>query len=358
MIHIVVGAGFGDEGKGQTVAEILNSQASPSNYVIRFNGGHQAGHTVEHDGKRHVFSNFCAGTLHGVKSYWSQHCTIHPMGILNELKVLNKLGVEPVLHIDPFCPVTTPFDIECNHAETKHGTVGVGFGDTIQRQEDHFRIHAMDLLSPDVLYRKLELLQRFYYQSSHLACTAAENFYKDCQELLQRPGIQIMRPQELGDHPIFEGAQGILLDKEFGFFPHVTRSKCTAANAIHEIMRFKCLDDITINYVSRSYHTRHGMGPFTTVPPGLVLKENLVETNVNNDWQGEFRKSILDMDLLTYALRCSEVELSHFPAVRTLNFTCIDHHQKPNFYVMHNNIMKLVDEEELQTIGDEILQNV
>jgi adenylosuccinate synthase len=68
--------------------------------VIRFSGGHQAGHTVVTDDTRHVFSNFGSGTLRGVPTYWSKFCTVEPIGLLNELDALKIKGYNPILYID------------------------------------------------------------------------------------------------------------------------------------------------------------------------------------------------------------------------------------------------------------------
>ena len=83
---VVIGLGFGDEGKGL----VTNYLSSPSSLVCRFSGGHQAGHTVIENGKRHVFSNYGAGPLKGAPTYWSQFCTFEPIGFLKERAILRK----------------------------------------------------------------------------------------------------------------------------------------------------------------------------------------------------------------------------------------------------------------------------
>ncbi|MEM9930725.1 MAG: adenylosuccinate synthetase, partial [Bacteroidota bacterium] len=81
--HIVLGLAFGDEGKGVTTDYLCRQAERP--LVIRFSGGHQAGHTVvSPQGRRHVFSNFGAGTLAGAPTFWSKYCTFHPVGYANE----------------------------------------------------------------------------------------------------------------------------------------------------------------------------------------------------------------------------------------------------------------------------------
>jgi adenylosuccinate synthase len=148
-VSVVLGLGFGDEGKGLTT----NWLCKDNDLVIRFNGGHQAGHTVVIGENRHVFSNFGSGTLKGAPTYWSKYCTIDPLGIMEEYKALKSIGANPVLYIDPYCPVVTPFDIASNRIKEKtktHGSCGIGFGETVRRHESYFKLHALDLLFPSI----------------------------------------------------------------------------------------------------------------------------------------------------------------------------------------------------------------
>src|SRR5262245_8541204 len=100
---IIVGLGFGDEGKGLATDYFCSRHKNA--LVIRFNGGQQAGHTVFFkSGRKHIFSNFGAGSLRGVPTYWSKYCTFSPGFFLDELKLLK---ISPKFFIDKCCPVTT-----------------------------------------------------------------------------------------------------------------------------------------------------------------------------------------------------------------------------------------------------------
>jgi adenylosuccinate synthase len=325
MSKIVLGTGFGDEGKGATVSFLVSQSVRP--LVIRFNGGHQAGHTVVHGDVRHVHSNFGSGTLHGVPTYWSKHCTIHPKGILNEYKALKEKGVIPRLFIDPLCPVTLPLDIKYNQTMeglNNHGSVGVGFGATIERHEENRRIYAMDLLDPYILLYKLKLLGVSMFDDDTL------DFKSECARLQKI--VSIGRPVFGNCDIIFEGAQGILLDQEFGFFPHVTRSYCTAKNALQVIDEFK-LTPPEMFYVTRTYATRHGNGPMHNEEV-IKLRNNEQETNVKQTWQGAFRTGNLSMDWLQYAINCNRLVA---PGMRgTLVVTCVDQ-RNPIFPVYVKN---------------------
>ena len=141
---VVLGLGFGDEGKG-LVTDYLCPQHDDT-LVVRFSGGHQSGHTVvSKDGKKHTFAQFGSGTLRGVPTFWSKECTIHPAGMIKEYEALKKLGVDPVIFIDPLAPLTTFYDVFYNKAleisrKKAHGSCGVGFGATIERHESPVKV--------------------------------------------------------------------------------------------------------------------------------------------------------------------------------------------------------------------------
>ena len=326
--RIVIGAGFGDEGKGNTTSFLVSQEQNP--LVVRFNGGHQAGHTVVFNGKRHVFSSFGSGTLQGAATFISRFCTIYPFAIFNEYETLQKLGITPILFIDPLCPVTTPFDIINNQAQElikKHGTVGVGFGATIERHEAQYKIFAQDLQFPDVLRMKLLEYQTYFRQRSTYSTSeykqVEEQFLNQAEIFQKLDGIEIRRP-DIHSHSrvIFEGAQGILLDQNFGFFPYVTRSNTTCKNAMRLIDEWNLEKWPEVYYVTRSYQTRHGRGPMTNEGLLPALINNKDETNVNGIWQGKLRTGLLDLDLLRYAIKC---DVNLFPHnIHNLVITCID----------------------------------
>lgn len=304
---IVVGLGFGDEGKGVVTSSLVKDSNNP--LVIRFNGGHQAGHTVVKDGYRHVFSSFGSGTLHGAPSYWSSYCTVYPTALMNEYQILKPF--KPILYIDPMCPITTPFDIRYNQGNNKHGSVGVGFGATIQRQKDHYTLFAKDLKYPSVLLTKLKQISRYYNDFCNV-----DSFIEDVHAMLMV--VEIGKPSLKRDL-VFEGAQGILLDQWFGFFPHVTRSNTTSKNALTLFDSSKY--DSRVLLVTRTYQTRHGKGPMTNEGKRIELFNNENETNVYNEPQGHFRTSPLDNDLINYAVECDD---SVCNLKKSIIMTCCD----------------------------------
>lgn len=325
---IVIGLGFGDEGKGLTTSFLSNR--SENSMIVRTNGGHQAGHTVVVDGHRHVFSNFGSGTLQGYPTYWSEYCTFSPIGVLNEYNALKKVkGLEPKLYVHPLCPVSTPFDKQFNCAlekEKQHGSCGVGFGATIQRQEDYYKLFVQDLFHERILWQKLLAIKSYYAKKGCNTDVSMEDFMYVCNEVKKIITVDYSKNiLSLGYDFVFEGAQGVLLDQDFGFFPNVTRSNTTSKNPLQFIFDNNLSNRASeIFYITRAYQTRHGNGFMTNenIFSELKLKNNEKETNVTNEWQGKFRTSVLDIDLLNYALECD----SNFSRgiKKNLVITCVD----------------------------------
>jgi hypothetical protein len=152
--YAVIGAGFGDEGKG-LITDYLVHQGRPDlTMVVRFNGGAQAGHTVvTPQGKRHVFSHFGSGTLAGASTFLSEHFIVNPHLFCKEVGELVSVGCEEVtVIVDPRAVVTTPYDmfinraVERQRAGSRHGSVGVGINETIERSgHTGFKLTVGDL---------------------------------------------------------------------------------------------------------------------------------------------------------------------------------------------------------------------
>lgn len=333
--QILLGLAFGDEGKGVTTDYRCRQAERP--LVIRFSGGHQAGHTVTTPtGQRHVFSNFGAGTFAGAPTFWSKYCTFHPVGYANEREALLDKGVQPLLFVDGLAAVTTPYDLLYNRhleASQKHGSCGLGFGATVGRHEGPHKLHVLDLLDDFVLTQKLASVASYYqdklqvvydeavleqqlvhfhaaiaYCRQHLRCTSGRAFFAEAATTF--------------DTLIFEGSQGLLLDQEFGYFPHVTRAHVSSRNALAMIEEYD-LPSPELYYITRAYQTRHGNGPLTNEErPGPELHPTPYETNVFNPWQGEQRRSLLDLDQLRFTLAADAHYSAGLP--RNLVVTCLD----------------------------------
>lgn len=320
---VVIGAGFGDEGKGAKVDRLCRQHDTPP-LVVRFSGGHQAGHTVvTDDGRRHVFSQVGSGAFAGSDTLWSKHCTFEPLGFVNEVKALGKLGVVPRVMVDPDAPLVTPWDREAGRAveeSKKHGSCGVGFASTLLRHAN-CPLRVGDLLHPVALELRVRAVANYYgnYPSVELS-----HFLAACKEAARM--IEVMDERDAvanrkGDGIVFEGSQGVLLDMRHGFYPHMTMSRTTSLNARAMIERCR-LDPPRVWMVTRAYQTRHGNGPMTNEQLGSpVILPNRAETNVYNKWQGALRYAPLDIDMLMYSVYC---ESSDGGRPGGLTVTCLD----------------------------------
>uniref|UniRef100_A0A6M3JW66 Putative adenylosuccinate synthase n=1 Tax=viral metagenome TaxID=1070528 RepID=A0A6M3JW66_9ZZZZ len=322
MNKIVIGCGCGDEGKG-LFTDYLCSH-SENSLVVRFSGGHQAGHTVFTDKTNHIFSNFGSGTLRGRPTYWSKYCTVEPIGLLKELKLLLSKDINPLLYIDAKCPITTPYDIYMNRKldkENLHGTVGVGFGTTIEREEKHHSLTFNDLFYPDILISKLERIEEYYdlnnsYNNDYIEIN---EFLKSCKVIINHDCIQKIYEIPSSTNYIFEGSQGLLLDQNFGFFPNVTRSNTGCKNIVELLGN----DNFETYLVTRAYQTRHGNGFMTNEDIPHNILDNPLETNKQHKYQGEFRRSLLDVSLLEYAI--NKDDYIRESKNKNLVITCLDH---------------------------------
>ena len=313
----VIGLGFGDEGKGITTDYLASK--NPRALITRFSGGHQAGHTVQIGETRHVFSNFGSGTLRGNPTYWSEYCTVDPEGILKEYQILTALGITNIdLFIDAKAPVTTPFEKWYNqkYSDNQHGTCGVGVGQTYQREEDHFHLTFEDLFNPQIMNIRLNQIRKDYYRFKQNDDSMQDFLF--AVEAIKKIAMLTYGIPDGVSKIIFEGSQGLMLDQNIGFFPNVTRSNTGSKNILSMVNLFDPF------IVTRCYETRHGNGPMTGVefPVENPFVDNIVETNVNNKFQGEFRKAMLNIDTLKYAL-LKDGYL--WKADTTLVITCMDH---------------------------------
>jgi adenylosuccinate synthase len=354
-VIIIVGLGYGDEGKGMATSYF--GYRNKDSIVIRFNGGHQAGHTVVlKDGRKHVFSSFGSGTLQNIPTYWSRFCTFSPAYFLHEFNIL---PVRPILYLDQLSPVTTHYDVlfgralEAERGEKYLGSCGVGFGATVKRcYHDQVKLLAGDLFDSGKYIKKLKEIRIYYKvklerethfrftQFDHVEEDRKFNSYVEQLNKLKNEEIIILSNEEFifsenkWNNYIFEGAQGILLDQYFGDYPYVTSSNTTSKNAL-ELIRSNLSDkslNIELYYITRAYHTRHGQGPFKQVE--LLLTHFEFETNKFNNYQGSFRTGPLDIDLVNYALESDGILSVGID--KNLIITCVDQVDAENLSIFKN----------------------
>lgn len=347
--RVVIGAQFGDEGKGRLI-DYYASEVGSDGIVIRFNGGAQAGHTVvTPDGSRHVFSHVGSGAFVGAATFLSRFFVSNPILFLGELETLAAKGVKPLVHVDPQSPVTTPYDMMINQIverqrdEDRHGSCGIGFGETLERNLiPAYTLVVRDLADPSALAVKLDAIRRNYTparlarlgfadafaQNAHLFQSDAilEHFVVDASRFLEAVTFADARAATHGRHLLFEGAQGLLLDQDRGFFPHVTRSNTGLRNVL-ALARELDLTQLEVTYATRAYLTRHGAGPLPRELPEKPYAGVIDTTNVPNAYQGILRFAWLDLDLLGHAIAEDLADASQLPGlpIKTrLAITCLD----------------------------------
>lgn len=314
MAQVVIGLGFGDEGKGATTSYL--SSLNPDAVVVRYSGGSQAGHHVLlQDGRQHIFASYGSGTLLDNVTYIAGSACVNPIDLLRERDVLIEKGIEnPTLYISPDCELVTPLDEVHNRSEAEYeqyGTTGCGINTTFRRAEAGYSLTAGDIQHLDIFLAKLKSIERNYYETPYKWDSL--EFKQACLMLLEVSTIADLPNDVLTCDKIYEGSQGLLLDQDIGVFPHVTPANVGLRN---ETLWSE--DYLETFYVTRAYATRHGNGPFMCSP---LKVRNPNETNTTNKWQGEFRVGRLNLDLYEYAL-------SKEPAIadrRCLVVTCLEH---------------------------------
>ncbi|OGL46988.1 MAG: hypothetical protein A2161_13715 [Candidatus Schekmanbacteria bacterium RBG_13_48_7] len=289
---------------------------NPNQSVIRYSGGHQVGHCVRIKNDKHIFSNFGAGTLRGLPTIWNAK-TCDPVGFIREYKDI--VDYAPRIWVNPMCPVTTPFDKVANVIDelTKkesHGSIGVGFGATIQREADNYHLYFCDLRYYEILRSKLDKIEEYYAEKKiFVNHEDIVQFLHDWEEMFRFASIN--KPGWV--HEIWESSQGLMLDMDYGIFPNVTRSRV----GTQEITYLPEFDEIYL--VTRAYQTRHGNGYCSKHVFKPSAKD---ETNLNNEFQGEFKTRLLDIDLINYAMNIDEGIRNHLN--KNLVITCLDHMNK------------------------------
>jgi adenylosuccinate synthase len=276
---VVIGTHWGDEGKGKIVDLLTESVAA----VVRFQGGHNAGHTLVVEGKKTVLHLIPSGILHPtVQCLIGNGVVLSVPDLFKEIKELEEAGVEVrnrlMLSLD--CPLIMPYHIaldvsvEKERGNRKIGTTGRGIGPAYEDKVGRRGLRLRDLLDEQQLLFKLEgilkqhnfMLEQYYGAEPVTleACLAASLAYLD--ELKPMMGdvlSQLAMLRRNGQAVLFEGAQGALLDIDHGTYPFVTSSN-TTAGAISSGCGVGPLHLDYILGITKAYTTRVGEGPFPT----------------------------------------------------------------------------------------------
>ena len=276
---VVLGTQWGDEGKGKIV-DLLTEQAEA---VVRFQGGHNAGHTLVIDGEKTVLHLIPSGILRdNVVCYIGNGVVLSPEALLKEIHKLETAGV-PVrerLRISPACPLILPYHVALDQArelargEAKIGTTGRGIGPAYEDKVARRGLRVSDLLHPERFAEKLkEVMEYHNFALEHYYKVEPIDFQKTLDEalamaeqikpMIERVTDKIHEHHGKGEHILFEGAQGSLLDIDHGTYPFVTSSNTTAGG----VSTGSGFGPLYLDYVlgiTKAYTTRVGSGPFPT----------------------------------------------------------------------------------------------
>ena len=312
-IKVIIGASYGDEGKG-LATDYFGSKCSGSTIAVIGNGGAQRGHTVETaDGLRHVFHHFSSSTLNGHSTYCAEEFILNPMICMEEYDLLSDMGCRPGLILHPDCRVSTPYDMLINQIllaqKGVHNSCGLGIWETVVRtwNKKAFRIGEIARLSDEEQIRFVRDI-RDHYLPERLRQYGIREIPGEFSGLLQDEGLlrhymedlrrmlAIARIQPASwltrfQNVLYENGQGLLLDGNNPATYEDSTPSTTGLGRISKTIEKHFRDAaVEVCYISRSYLTRHGDGALQ----GECSREEIGEgirdlTNEANPFQGALR---------------------------------------------------------------------
>ena len=276
---VVIGTQWGDEGKGKVV-DLLTDRAQA---VVRFQGGHNAGHTLVIDGRQTILHLIPSGILReNVQCLIGNGVVLSPAALLEELAMLESGGIpaRERLSVSESCPLILPYHIALDHAREAArgnkaiGTTGRGIGPAYEDKVSRRGLRLGELLDPDHFRERLrEVMEYHNHALQHYFRTEPVDYQQVLDEALAQgeqiaplvadiPGL-LHSLRASGGSIMFEGAQGALLDIDHGTYPYVTSSTTTAGGAASGSGVGPCDLDYILGIV-KAYTTRVGAGPFPT----------------------------------------------------------------------------------------------
>lgn len=275
---VIVGAQWGDEGKGK----ITDFLAGTAHMVVRYQGGPNAGHTVVAGGKKYKLHLIPSGILHGKQCVIGNGVVVDPGSLIDEIEYLAELGhdVEGVLHISDAAHVIMPYHLRLDEVQEDQrgplriGTTRRGIGPAYADKAARSGIRVIDLLDENVFRRRLEhnleqvnhLLTRVYGKEPMKADEIADAYIQFGRRLapfVTDTSRVINDAIDRNERVVFEGAQGTMLDLDHGTYPYVTSSYPTAGGACIGSGVGPTRIDHVIG-VAKAYTSRVGDGPFPT----------------------------------------------------------------------------------------------
>lgn len=276
---VVVGTQWGDEGKGKVVDLLMQDVQ----VVVRYQGGHNAGHTLKINGVKTVLRLIPSGILRShVHCYIANGVVLSPQALLDEIRELEDRGiaVRQRLHISPSCPLILPCHVALDKARELHkgsaaiGTTGRGIGPAYEDKIARRALKVADLFNPERFEKKLtELLEyhnfvlQHYFKQDPIALEPllAESLLwaKELSPMVSEVTTRLHEHRKNGDSILFEGAQGVYLDIDHGTYPFVTSSNTCVGSVVNGAGFGPRYLDYVLG-ITKAYTTRVGAGPFPT----------------------------------------------------------------------------------------------
>ena len=276
---VIIGTQWGDEGKGKIVDLVTNKVGS----VVRFQGGHNAGHTLVINGNKTVLHLIPSGIFrNNVECLIGHGVVLSISALLKEIEELEKSGVEvnSRLKISPGCPLILPYHIALDNAREAYrgaaaiGTTGNGIGPTYEDKVARRGLRVGDLFDETLFSEKLKQVIEYHnFTLKNYYNQEVIDYQKTLDEVISQANIikpmvfdiaeEIHTRMSKGENILFEGAQGALLDIDQGTYPFVTSSNTTSGGAVTG----SGIGVRDIDYVLgivKAYTTRVGGGPFPT----------------------------------------------------------------------------------------------
>lgn len=274
---VIIGCQWGDEGKGKIVDLLTEHVAA----VVRFQGGHNAGHTLVINGRKTILRLIPSGILHqDVQCLMGNGVVISPEALLTEIKELESSGisVRERLRISATCPLVLPHHIAIDQAREQGnqaiGTTKRGIGPAYEDKVARRGLRVGDLLDANLFADKLAVVMQYQnFILEHYYKVAPVAYQKTLDEILtiaeeltpliaDVPAL-LYQYQQAGNKILFEGAQGTFLDIDQGTYPFVTSSNTTAGGAATGSGIGPCKLDYVLG-ITKAYSTRVGAGPYPT----------------------------------------------------------------------------------------------
>ena len=345
-VEVVIGANYGDEGKGLFTDYLCVNRKNP--LVVLSNGGSQRGHTVEVDGQRkpedrivkyrRVFHHLGSGTLRGAPTYFAPTFLLNPMQFVKEYTELTNEGFEPKAFRHKDCILQLPCDIALNwhieksRGEQRHGSVGCGIWETKYRMYNNSSITLDEFCEMD--YKKqIQYIKNEAYRYRIVRCREErlndkadiydlfmsdgflDHFISDClfmKNVCRRATLEDVVECDDIETLVFENGQGLKLDQFYGSANEAnTTPSFTGSIGVAKLLNEYTVDQeyqickVTLNYISRTYLTKHGAGDFKEqVEFGYDHPTFIDKTNIYNQWQEDLRFAKLDYNQLFQ--RCND----------------------------------------------------